>query len=211
MVWQVDDEGNNSNGQAAAKKLSAVSTSSSSAAAAAETNGFDSFGNMNCSPAPSVASSSIDLGHPSPGSGLQTEVSEASGSRQDVLDDTDDESDVTDDETDPDSVLDNKQGSVTPVKTSSTSRRRDDSLVEVGREVIEEDNLISIDTIHAGVTAGGLPSHQASFDGGLAGGVWGLDSAVEAVEIERDHSPREDFTQHIEVASHPSGATSSDA
>ena len=209
MVWQVDDEGNSSQGQAAAKKLSAVSTASASAASAADTNGFDSFGNMNCSPAPSVASSSIELGHPSPGSGLQTEVSEASGSRQDVLDDTDDESDVTDDETDPDSVLDNKQGSVTPVKT--VSRRGDDSLVEVGREVIEEDNLNSIDTIHAGVTAGGLPSHQASFDGGLAGGVWGLDSAVEAVEIERDHSPREDFTQHIEVASQPSGATSSDA
>ena len=180
MVWQVDDEGNSSQGQAAAKKLSAVSTASASAASAADTNGFDSFGNMNCSPAPSVASSSIELGHPSPGSGLQTEVSEASGSRQDVLDDTDDESDVTDDETDPDSVLDNKQGSVTPVKT--VSRRGDDSLVEVGREVIEEDNLNSIDTIHAGVTAGGLPSHQAFFDSGLAVGVWGLDSAVEAVE-----------------------------
>ena len=82
MVWQVDD----SPGQV-------LKTPAIKAATAADQH-YDSFGMASSSPS---ASSSIDMGQPSPGSGLQTEVSE-DGSRQDMTEDTDDEED------DPDSV-----------------------------------------------------------------------------------------------------------
>ena len=125
MVWQVNDDGSCSSGAASTTSCRSFDSrqqvnNSTIATETTERNPFESIRNFAAASIPpsSPSSSSIDMGQPSPGSGLQTEVDDSkSPSKEDV-----------------------REGSVELAEEASLKHYTitNQNVIEVAREAVEE-------------------------------------------------------------------------